>query len=133
MPLQIPVAAGGGGTEAGATQPGLATPASKQDLGTTSSTSMPMPQVTVAVGGGAVAAMPIQLASTTIPPSAQELATTLLSSIPLLQVLPPMPGAYAIAPLMWGLATTTSASTPQPDKHNAAMTRLGVQSTAQLT
>ena len=98
-----------------------------------SSLSTPMPPAMAVGGGGTVVAMPMPLASTTIPPSTLGLATTLLSSTPLPQVLTPTLGLFVTAPLMLVRGTTSSASTPQPFKPNADTTLPMAQKTAQST
>ena len=127
-------AVGGGVVVAPLTPKDSITPTSIPAPVTTPSTSTPMPAAMAAAGGGGTAvAMPIPLASTTTPPSTLALVTTPLSSIPSQQGPTPMPGLFAIAPLMSVLAMTTSASTPEHSKHNAVMTLPTDQKTAPST
>ena len=132
-PTRAPMAAVGGGVVVPLTPKGSITPTSIPVPVTTPSTSTPMPTAMAAGGGGTAVAMPIPLASTTTPPSTLALATTPLSSTPSHQGPTPMPGLFAIAPLMSALAMTSSASTPQPSKLNAATTLPTDQKTAPST
>ena len=135
MPTLVPMAAaGGGGTaeEIQLLQKVSITQTSIQALETIPSPLTPMLPAMVVGGGGVVVEMPIPLVLTTTPPSTLGLVMTLLLSTPLLLELPLMPGLFAIAPLMWALAMTTSASMPPPSKPNGATTLPMAQKTAPL-
>ena len=99
----------GGGAAAPLLQKVSITPTSIPAPVTTPSPSTPMPAATAAGGGGTVVAMLIPSASTTTPPSTQAQGTTPSTFIPSLLAPTPTLGPFAIAPLIWAQAMTTSA------------------------